>query len=247
MALSGTSGRSVVSMITGSLTSFAQYACTVRVSRSYGIGYSGASAPVPSPAPSSIRKASTQPVADPVDRRIVKALSHPLRTRILQLLSEGVASPNEMAKALDEPLGNVSYHVRILLDHECIELVETKPRRGALEHFYRPLIRPMLGDAEWHALSPELRQQLTGRTLSDLFSDARGALEAGGFDGERAHVIRMLLDLDDEGWTAMTGLVERTLDEVMRIQADSVNRRAPAADGSGDGAGTIGLVVFERP
>jgi DNA-binding transcriptional ArsR family regulator len=203
--------------------------------------------PVPSPVPSSRRKAPTQPVADPVDRRVVKALSHPLRTRILQLLSEGVASPNEMAKALDEPLGNVSYHVRILLDHECIELVETRPRRGALEHFYRPLIRPMLGDAEWHALSPELRQQLTGRTLSDLFSDARGALEAGGFEGEHVHVIRMLLDLDEEGWSAMTQLVERALDDVMRIQEESVNRRARAGDGTSSRAGTIGLLVFERP
>jgi DNA-binding transcriptional ArsR family regulator len=184
-----------------------------------------------------------------VDQRVVKALSHPLRTRILQLLSEGVASPNEMAKALGEPLGNVSYHVRILLAHECIELVETKPRRGALEHFYRPLMRPILGEAEWSALSPELRQQLTGRTLGDIFSDARGALEAGGFESRHAHVIRMLLDLDEEGWAAMTGLVERTLDETMRIQEESVNRRAADGngDGSGDTAGTIGLVVFERP
>jgi len=197
---------------------------------------------VSEPAPPSRQKGP--PVADPVDRRIVKALSHPLRTRILQLLSEGVASPNEMAKALGEPLGNVSYHVRILLDHECVELVETKPRRGALEHFYRPLVRPMLGETEWRALSPELRRQLTGRTLGDLFGDARTALEAGGFEGEQAHVIRMLLDLDEEGWTAMTELAERTLDEVMRLQEASVNRRAEGATGERPGA--LGLLVFQR-
>jgi DNA-binding transcriptional ArsR family regulator len=199
---------------------------------------------VPEPAPPSRQKA--QPVADPVDRRIVKALSHPLRTRILQLLSEGVASPNEMAKALGEPLGNVSYHVRILLDHECIELVETKPRRGALEHFYRPLVRPMLGEAEWQALSPELREQITGRTIGDLFGDARAALEAGGFEGEHAHVVRMLLDLDEEGWAAMTALTERTLDEVMRVQEESVNRRAGREGTAADRPGTIGLLVFQR-
>jgi hypothetical protein len=47
-----------------------------------------------------------------------------------------VASPSELPDALGEPLGNVSYHVRILRELDCIELVRTEPRRGALEHFY---------------------------------------------------------------------------------------------------------------
>ena len=57
-----------------------------------------------------------------VDERVVKSLGHPLRQRILHVLSEGVASPNQIAQRLGEPLGNVSYHVKILLANEAIEL-----------------------------------------------------------------------------------------------------------------------------
>ena len=72
-----------------------------------------------------------------VDPRIIKALGHPLRQRILQVLNTRVASPSEIAAQLDEPLGNVSYHVKTLLEYDCVELVETAPVRGAVEHFYR--------------------------------------------------------------------------------------------------------------
>jgi DNA-binding transcriptional ArsR family regulator len=67
----------------------------------------------------------------PVDARVIKALSHPLRTRILQALSESVASPIGLARALGEPLGNVSYHVHVLLASGLIELTGTRSRRGA--------------------------------------------------------------------------------------------------------------------
>ena len=73
---------------------------------------------------------------------MAKALAHPLRVQLLTALNEGVASPNELAKRLNEPLTNVSYHVRMLHDLGCIELVETEPRRGALEHYYRAIVRP---------------------------------------------------------------------------------------------------------
>ncbi len=66
------------------------------------------------------------------DPRIAKALSHPMRARILGILDERVASPNEIAEMIDERLPNVSYHVRALLD------------LGA-RHFYisnLPLARP---------------------------------------------------------------------------------------------------------
>lgn len=46
-------------------------------------------------------------------------------------------SPNRLSQLLGEPLGNVSYHVKTLLEYGCLEQTKTEPRRGAVEHFYR--------------------------------------------------------------------------------------------------------------
>ena len=67
-----------------------------------------------------------------------KAQAHPLRLAILQTMQrERSISPNQLSIALEQPLGNVSYHVKTLLEYGCIRLVKTEPRRGAVEHFYR--------------------------------------------------------------------------------------------------------------
>ena len=76
------------------------------------------------------------------DQGIITALGHPLRARILAHLDAGEASPKELAAALGEKLGNVSYHVRILARLGLIELVRETPRRGAVEHHYRAVPRP---------------------------------------------------------------------------------------------------------
>lgn len=69
---------------------------------------------------------------------------HPTRRGILAYLTEnGIGSPNAISQHLDEPLGNVSYHMKQLFDPSnrdkqpsLIYLVKTEPRRGAVEHFY---------------------------------------------------------------------------------------------------------------
>ena len=79
------------------------------------------------------------------------AFVHPLKLRILALMTEppppravgeGAPEPgwslNSLYVAAGEPLGNVSYHVRQLEKAGLIELVATKQRRGALEHYYTP-------------------------------------------------------------------------------------------------------------
>ena len=79
-----------------------------------------------------------------LDERLAKALSHRLRVQILRRLEEaGEASPKELAQALGEPVGNISYHVCILRELDCVELVRTEPRRGALAHFYRAEGKPV--------------------------------------------------------------------------------------------------------
>lgn len=49
-------------------------------------------------------------------------------------------SPSMLSRSLEEKIGNVSYHVRVLVDRGLLTLVDTQPRRGAVEHYYRPVV-----------------------------------------------------------------------------------------------------------
>ncbi len=72
-----------------------------------------------------------------IDPRLAKALSNEVRARALDLLSAGPMSPKEIAAELGLDVRGLAYHVRVLKKLGCIELVETRPRRGAVEHVYR--------------------------------------------------------------------------------------------------------------
>src|ERR1051325_9721977 len=111
---------------------------------------------------------NARPAGETSEARIAKALAHPLRARILQRLGERVASPGELAVELGAPLGVVSYHVRMLRDYDCVELVRTEPVRGALQHFYKATARPNLDEGQWRTLPTTLRGELIGETIQGL-------------------------------------------------------------------------------
>ena len=161
-----------------------------------------------------------------LDERLAKALSHPLRQRILQRLNEGgVKSPNELSRDLGDPLGNVSYHVRILRELDCVELVRTEQRRGALEHYYRATAQPWLDDKQWARLPAAFRRKTLGRTLSELLQSAGDASSSGGFDHPEAMVNRVPLELDEQGWSDVVKLLNDTLESAVKIQAESQKRQ----------------------
>jgi len=160
-----------------------------------------------------------------LDERLAKALSHRLRVQILQRLEAGEASPKALAEALGEPVGNVSYHVRILRELDCVELVRTEPRRGALAHFYRATVRPWLDDEQWAGLPAGFRREMLGRALSEIVEQAAAAGREGGFDGPESHVSRAILALDEQGLTEIIALLDGTLEAVRNIAAESARRR----------------------
>src|SRR6266567_332970 len=100
------------------------------------------------------------PTVGQVHRKPAASKCATLRGRILQRLGERVASPGDLAVELGAPLGVVSYHVRMLRDYDCVELVRTEPVRGALQHFYRATARPRLDDQQWRMLPSRLRREL---------------------------------------------------------------------------------------
>ncbi|MEX2106438.1 MAG: winged helix-turn-helix domain-containing protein [Solirubrobacterales bacterium] len=164
---------------------------------------------------------------DAVEQIVAKAFAHPLRVQILIILNERVASPNLLAQELGQSLNLVAYHVRVLEKYDCIELVDTKQRRGATEHFYRATRRQFLTDSEWSRMPESLRPGLSGAMLKALFDDVEEAVNRNTFDElEDRHLSRTPMVVDKQGWADVAGLLGDTLDRLMEIQAEASERIA---------------------
>jgi len=173
-----------------------------------------------------------KPITNIDDARYVKALSHPLRVRILALLDERTASPVELAGWLDATLGTVAYHVRTLERMGLIELVRETRVRGAVEHHYRSKERPRVSDEAWAAAPPIAKQVAVSSSLQTIDAYARAASAAGGFDHGNSHLTRTALKLDARGWNDLSRACMRLLAQVDRIEEASEERmeRNPDAD-----------------
>jgi DNA-binding transcriptional ArsR family regulator len=162
-----------------------------------------------------------------VEQIVAKAFAHPLRVRILIILNERVASPNLLAQDLDQSLNLVAYHVRVLEKYDCIELVDTKQRRGATEHFYRATRRQFLSDSEWARMPKSLRPGISNAMLKSVFDDIEEAMRTGTLDElEDRHLSRTPMVVDKKGWDEVAELLSETLDGVLAIQAQSSERLA---------------------
>jgi DNA-binding transcriptional ArsR family regulator len=176
-------------------------------------------------------KGKSKPKAGGVNLQLVKALGHELRVEILTILNERMASPNELANELEEGLSQVSYHVKVLKDYECIRLVKTEPRRGAVEHYYRATSRAFLTDRDWQQLPESVRPGLSADLFELIVNDTVAALETGAFDKRvDRHMSWTPLVLDERGWRDMIKLMDGSLERVLKIQADASSRLAKSGE-----------------
>jgi DNA-binding transcriptional ArsR family regulator len=66
----------------------------------------------------------------------VRAIGHPLRTTILQLLHERAATVTELAAAVERPKSTVAHHVAVLTRNGLLQVVRTRKVRAIEERFY---------------------------------------------------------------------------------------------------------------
>jgi DNA-binding transcriptional ArsR family regulator len=190
--------------------------------------------------------AQTRTSPDGITQQLAKALAHPLRVRILTSLHKGISSPNQLSQELGEPLGNVSYHVKTLLEYDCVELVKTEPRRGAVEHFYRATERAFFSASDWEKIPASARKGISGSILEMVGHDATEALMAGSIDARSdSHVSRTPLVLDEAGWTELTELLAATLNKAIEIQEKSATRLSEAK--SEPVSTKLAILHFESP
>jgi hypothetical protein len=178
-----------------------------------------------------------------LDTRLAKAMSHPLRQRMLMAYTGRVVSPSQVAAELEEPLGDVSYHTKQLLAHGCIELVEAVRGRGGVKHFYRATVPYEIADAEWAGLSPALRRRVAEPVAGTIVEDLAAASEAGGLTADQVHMSRTRLALDDRGRRELGALLEELVARALRIQEQSTARQGGDA---GRPTSVLALLHFPR-
>lgn len=160
-----------------------------------------------------------------IDQQLVHLVSHPVRVKALVVLVERTASPKEISIELREKLSTVSHHIRELLKMDLIELVKEERRRGAVEHYYRAVMRPIWSDEEWSELSLEERQRFSAWTMQLILADAAEALDAGTFNARGdTHTSRTPLYVDEQGWRELGQIQNEALEAILQVQAASAER-----------------------
>src|SRR5215207_3498986 len=81
------------------------------------------------------------------------AIGHKIRVQTLVILSEGVFTPDQIARSIGEPTNKVAHHIKELVDAGSIELAKTERVRNALQHYYRAVEMPYYSDDEVAAMT----------------------------------------------------------------------------------------------
>jgi DNA-binding transcriptional ArsR family regulator len=191
--------------------------------------------------------ASTDKGRSTLDSRLAKALGHPLRVRILEVVNERAVSPVQFFREFGgESLPKVAYHFRVLEKYDCIECVKEVQRRGATEHFFRGTRRALFGDADWKHLPKSVQGGVTGTMLQGFVAKAAEAIQSGTFDArEDSHFSWISMMLDEDGWQKLMALLASTLEEAQEIQVEAGER--VASTGEVGFPVTFGAAGFESP
>jgi DNA-binding transcriptional ArsR family regulator len=181
-----------------------------------------------------------------VTRRVAKAVSHPLRVRILAALNETEMGPGEFTRRNpDVDLREASRHFRRLRDLECVELIGRRPGRGR-EQLYRAVRRAMFDFGAWEAVPPDKRRGVTGEALSTFMRRVGQAAEAGTLDRrEERWVTWTALKYDEQGWGEFLESLEAAFDRSLQLGVDAPLRMRETDEEPIPV--TVGLFYFESP
>jgi DNA-binding transcriptional ArsR family regulator len=180
-----------------------------------------------------------------LERRLAKAMAHPLRVEMLKLLNDGEWSPRELETELGEGLSQISYHVKVLKDFELIEMTRTEPRRGAVEHYYRATERAFVRAGQTADIPKSAQGIIVANRVQEIDEDLNPSLRSGMFyDRDDWHASRTPAVFDGQGREAVEKLCDEFIDRYLAIAGDTANRIAMGEDDGERVWTTAALLVF---
>jgi predicted ArsR family transcriptional regulator len=158
-------------------------------------------------------------------------MAHPLRLRMLSLLTAAPMSATELARELDIAHAAASYHVHQLADAGLVHVVEEERPAGAgrppVRYRHDPAVGTRLDRSEgrelaFAALVEDLGRRVAGPHTRRQFADAE-------------------VWLDPADWETVCALADRIVDIVHQ------RARPPRAPGSVHGSATLAVFELDQP
>jgi len=166
-----------------------------------------------------------------IEEVLAYAVSHRTRVQVLTVLSEGVYSPDEIARIIGEPTGRVSHHIKEMLDAGSIELAKTQRVRNAVQHFYRAIEMPFYSDEDVAAMTPQQRQVTYGLVLQTILSEVMAAFWAGKLVSDpRVWLTSCWFNVDQLGREEIADEQGRSWERMREIEASAISRSAESGE-----------------
>ncbi|HEX8689716.1 MAG TPA: winged helix-turn-helix domain-containing protein [Solirubrobacterales bacterium] len=181
-----------------------------------------------------------------LDEQLALVISSEITIKVLVALVERSASPKQVATALGLKVPTVSHHVKKLERMGLIELVEEKEVRGAVQHIYRAVIRPIVSDEEWEKLGIEERQRFSIWIVQMILVDAARSFEARLFDARADnHLSRTPMVVDEQGAGEVAEIQNQALSDIIEVAATSADRMVSSGEPGIDFIAA--MMCFELP
>jgi DNA-binding transcriptional ArsR family regulator len=115
----------------------------------------------------------------------LRAMAHPTRSMILDLLLERAATVSELAAAMDRPKSTIAHHVNVLVDAGMLKVVRTRRVRAIDERYYGRTARIFHVGAMAHPSDNPMTLQPS--CLAEAAVEAAAAHEADELTGFLRH------------------------------------------------------------
>lgn len=162
----------------------------------------------------------------------LKAVSDPLRSRILAVLSRGAMTTLQVARELGEKPTRLYHHVDILERAGLIRLVREQPKRGTVERYFEPVARVFVIDRDLLNASGEApgpgeagtTQALVDGVLRQTMDELRQRISRGDLPLHgpgRMRMARLLVRGSEQRIAQVMRAVEALIDEASRLPEDA--------------------------
>lgn len=162
------------------------------------------------------------PMPKMVDPRLARILAHPARSHIMCITAVRPASPSQMALKHSFSTGVISYHCKVLLSLDCIEIVRVDPEaRGGrnVETFYKAKMDHFFDLDTWNALGETAKCELIAQILGEMSDDLAKAILANTFlNPDDGHVSRTPMLVDQPLWDEVCVLLSETVERLIEIR-----------------------------